>query len=362
MSTTETLVVGDTQNLMPPDSGLAVARPVAEPAAGWISAKIGRTHRERLAIVYVRQSTLQQVLQHRESRERQYALADYAVTLGWLKNRVLVIDEDQGQSGKTAEQRSGFHRLLTEVTMDHVGLVLGLEMSRLARSNKDWHHLLELCAIFGVVLGDQDGIYDPSDPNDRMLLGLKGTISEVELHTMRNRMWRGMLHKAQRGELFLHAPVGYVKTLDGGLAFDPDEQVRSTVQLIFDKFDELGSGHAVTRYLWRHDIKLGVRPIDGPQRGQVEWRRACHATIFSVLKHPFYAGCYAYGRCPVDRKYQQTHKTDRRWVSLAETKVVLKDRVPAYITWERYQANLSRLRENRSRRGSIGSPNGRPSD
>src|SRR5271155_752702 len=158
--------------------------------AGFVTAKIRPAHQDRLAIVYIRQSTPQQVFGNPESTARQYGLVDYVQALGWPDERILVIDEDQGQSGRSAEFRSGFQRLLTEVTLDHVGIVLGLEMSRLARSSKDWHHLLELCAIFGTLLADQDGVYDPGDPNDRMLLGLKGTMSEVELHTMRNRLDR----------------------------------------------------------------------------------------------------------------------------------------------------------------------------
>jgi DNA invertase Pin-like site-specific DNA recombinase len=160
--------------------------------------------------VYVRQSTAQQVAENRESLARQYALADHAISMGWRTERVLVIDEDLGLSGRTADMRLGFQRLLAKVSMDHVGLVLGLEMSRLSRSCKDWHHLLEVCAIFGALLADQDGIYDPSDPNDRLLLGLKGQISELELHTIRSRLVRGKLNKARRGELFIHAPTGYV--------------------------------------------------------------------------------------------------------------------------------------------------------
>jgi DNA invertase Pin-like site-specific DNA recombinase len=170
------------------------------------SAKIRDTHLDKLAIVYVRQSSPQQVVENRESTARQYALVDFAKALGWPGERVLLIDEDQGQSGSRAENRGGFQRLLAEVTLDHVGLVLSLEMSRLARSCKDWHHLLEACAIFGSLLADQDGVYDPQDANDRLLLGLKGTMSEVELHTMRNRLERGRLNKAQRGELFYMRP------------------------------------------------------------------------------------------------------------------------------------------------------------
>src|SRR5271166_3338847 len=222
-------------------SAPAESRGVGPPRCG----KIQPRHLERLAIVYVRQSSPQQVVEHQESRARQYALADHAVALGWPKDRVVVSDEDQGQSGRGADHRAGFQRLLSEVTADRVGLVLGLEMSRLARSSKDWHLLLEWCALFGTLLADQDGVYDPNDTNDRLLLGLKGTMSEFELLTMRNRLQRGLLHKARRGELFIAVPCGYVKSPAGGLALDPDDQVRSVVRLIFEKLEDLGTAHAV---------------------------------------------------------------------------------------------------------------------
>src|SRR5271163_4181548 len=217
-------------------SAQPVAMPTALPAVRRARpGLITDWHLGLLAIIYIRQSTPQQILDHRESRERQYALVDYAIALGWPRDRILIIDDDQGLSGKTAEHRGGFHRLLAEVTMDHVGLVLGIEMSRLARSNKDWHHLLEMCAIFGTILAVEDGVYDPHDSNDRLLLGLKGTISEFELVTMRNRLERGRLNKAQRGELFQRVPTGYHKLSSARIELEPDEQARAAVQLIFDK-------------------------------------------------------------------------------------------------------------------------------
>src|SRR3984957_18261372 len=237
-------------------------------------------HLGLLAIVYIRQSTPQQILDHRESRERQYALVNLAVALGWPRDRVLVIDDDQGLSGTTAENRSGFHRILAEVTMEHVGLIIGIEMSRLARSNEDWHHLLQMCSVFGTVLADEDGLYDPRDPNDRLLLGLKGTMSEYELITMHNRLERGKLHKARRCELILSVPCGYLKLPTGEAVLDPDEQARSTVQLVFDKFDELGSFGRLYRYLVRNKIRLGMRVKRGSQRGQLEWRRPTLATVY----------------------------------------------------------------------------------
>jgi DNA invertase Pin-like site-specific DNA recombinase len=307
---------------------------------------------ERLAIVYIRQSSPRQVQENRESTARQYALADYAIALGWLRERILVIDDDQGQSSQQrVEDRLGFQRVLAEVTMDHVGIVLGLEMSRLARSDKDWHHLLEVCGVFGTLLADQDGVYDAVDPNDRLLLGLKGTISAVELHTMRNRLEKGKLSKAQRGELFTEVPSGYVKLPSEQLVLDPDEQVRSVVALVFAKFEELGTGVKVFRYLLRHDIRLGIRPHGGPNRGQVEWRRASLGTLYGMLHNPIYAGTYAYGRYPVDpkRKHAGRSKRGRRLVPMAQWKVVRHGRLPAYITWEQYLQNQKLLRQNQSR-------------
>ncbi len=259
-------------------------------ASAFHSSKIEPKHRERLALVYVRQSSPKQVLEHRESRERQYALVDLAKELGWPAERVLVIDEDQGQSGKWADKRNGFQRLLAEVTMDHGGIVLGLEMSRLARSSKDWHHLFELCGIFGALLGDEDGIYDANDPTDRMVLGLKGIMSELELQTMRSRLHRGAMNKARRGALFHSVPVGYIILANGEVAHDPDEQARSVVQQIFDKFDELGTIYSTFRWFARHNISLPMRSPSGPNKGELDWRRPTMVTIRGVLHNPIYAG------------------------------------------------------------------------
>jgi DNA invertase Pin-like site-specific DNA recombinase len=320
------------------------------------SAKILDQQLDRLAVVYVRQSSPHQVLHHRESRERQYALVERAVALGWPRQRVLVIDDDQGRSGKEAEHRSGFHRLLAEVAIAHVGLVLGLEMSRLARSSKDWHHLLEMCALVGTVLADEDGVYDPNDSNDRLLLGLKGTISEFELVTMRNRLERGKLNKARRGELFYCVPTGYIKVTPEHVEFDPDEQVQHVVRLIFAKFDELGSAWAVFRYLIEHHICLGIRPHAGPRRGQVEWRRPTFATLYDLLTHPIYAGVYAYGWQRGRRRDPSGEEAAGGRGNAARWEVFQRDRLPAYISWERYQANLERLRQNRSRPDAKGTP------
>ncbi len=319
------------------------------------SPKIQPRHLDQQAVVYVRQSTPHQMWEHPESRARQYELAHHAQALGWPAQQVIVIDEDQGLSGQSAEQRLGFQRLLTEVTLERVGLILGLEMSRLARSSKDWHHLLELCAVFGTLLGDQDGVYDPSDTNDRLLLGLKGTMSEFELCTMRNRLQRGILHKAERGELFIAVPFGYAKLPTGELVLDPDEQVRETVKLIFDKFDEIGSVYGLMGYLVRNNIRLGVRSQQRSGPGEIEWRRPCRSTLFKLLHHPVYAGAYVFGRKrPRTQPKASTESYRRSGQPEDEWKVFLRDRVPAYISWDRYVANQERLCKNRSRLASSG--------
>jgi DNA invertase Pin-like site-specific DNA recombinase len=322
------------------------------------SVSITDRHLSKLAVVYVRQSSPQQVFDHQQSRERQYALADYAATLGWPKDRVLVIDEDQGRSGRSAEQRPGFQRLLAEVTLDHVGLVLGLELSRLSRSSKDWYHLLEICGVFGTLLADQDGLYDPNDTNGRLVLGLKGTMSEIELFTMRNRLERGKLHKAQRGELVSTVPCGYVKLPTGEVVHDPDEQTRSTVQLIFDKFDELGSFGRLYRYLRQNKIRLGTRIQRGAKWGQLEWTSPTRSRLARMLHHPIYAGAYSYGRRRTDPKRTAAAggKVRLREAPMEEWMVLKRDRFPAYITWERYLANQRRLEQNRSRSDTTGAP------
>lgn len=321
------------------------------------SSKIQREHLEKLAIVYVRQSSPRQVMEHRESRERQYALVELAKRLGWRSERVLVIDEDQGQSGKWADNRNGFQRVLAEVTMEHSGIVLGLEMSRLARSSTDWHHLFELCGIFGTLLGDEDGVYDANDPTDRMVLGLKGIMSELELQTMRNRLHRGALNKARRGELFHSVPVGYIVLPNDEVALDPDEQARSVVQQVFDKFDEVGSIYRTFRWLAKHNISLPMRFHSGPRKGELDWRRPTMVTVRNVLTHPIYAGAYAYGRFEYGRK--STHrlprgKRKRRSRPIEEWQVLIKDCLPAYITWDTFKSNQERISQNRQTKGSRG--------
>ena len=322
-----------------------------------ISTKIQPAHLDRLAVVYVRQSTPKQVLENRESTARQYAFAEQAVAFGWPRERVLIIDEDLGKSGRTAEGRSGFQRLVAEVTLNHVGLVLGLEMSRLARSSKDWHAFFEMCAIFGTLIADEDGVYDGNDANDRLLLGLKGIMSEMELHIMRNRLNRGRDHKAQRGEMFHGVPMGYVILPTGAVDFDPDEQARTVMQLVFAKFAEIGSIYGVFHWLIRHDIQLPVRARTGAKKGQLEWHRPSIPALAQVLRHPIYAGAYSYGRRPTDPKRQfAPNNTYRPWVPMEQWKVLIKDHLPAYITWEQYLQNRERIKQNQNTSDTIGKP------
>jgi DNA invertase Pin-like site-specific DNA recombinase len=327
------------------------------------SEKIGPSHLERLAVVYVRQSTAQQVLKHQESTRLQYGLLARAQRMGWPEERVLVIDDDLGKSGASSEGRSGFRRLVSEVSLNHVGMILGVEMSRLARSSKDWHQLLEICAIFATLISDLDGVYDPSQYNDRLLLGLKGTMSEAELHILKQRMEQGKLGKARRGELAFPVPTGYVRRPSGEVTFDPDEEVQRVVRLIFRKFEELGTLHAVLVYLVEHGIKLGVRVREGEAKGELEWRRPNRMTLQNLLKHPIYAGAYAYGRRRVDlRKKKPGRPSTGRMVAPPEKwHVLIKDRLPAYISWECYERNLKRLAENRARADAMGASREGPS-
>jgi DNA invertase Pin-like site-specific DNA recombinase len=323
--------------------------------------KIRSRHLDRLAIVYVRQSTPHQVADHRESADLQYQLRRRAIDLGWSEARVLVIDEDQGVSGQAIDNRPGLQRLLAEVSLGRVGIVFGREVSRLSRSNKDWHQLLELCGLFQVLIGDADGIYDPADYNDRLLLGLRGMMSEAELHILRMRLHHGKLNKARRGELFTCVPIGHVRSAWGGIMLDPDEQVRAVIQLVFAKFDELGSVPKVNAYFASHRIQIGARLYKGAAKGRLEWRPTRRRALYEILRHPACAGACVYGRTAVEvtAKAAGRGKSGRRSVSQEEWICLLKDRLPAYLSWEQYEQNQQRLQENDRGRGASRSASGR---
>jgi DNA invertase Pin-like site-specific DNA recombinase len=322
----------------------------------WRSSKTRPRHLEREAIVYVRQSTPHQIVEHGESLSRQYALRDRAAALGWPSANVLLIDDDLGLSGRGSDDRRGFQRLLADVAQDRVGLVLALEMSRLARNSRDWHNLFDLCAVRDVLLADEDGVYDPGDINDRLILGMKGIMSEMELHMMKGRLERGRRNKAQRGELFHSVPWGYVLLPDGTVGLDPDEQVCATVRRLFDAFHRLGTAYAVVRDLRRHDVKLPSR--DG--NGQLTWRLATVTIVSTALHHPLYAGAYSWGRRQTQTHIDVTGRVtqSRRQRAPAEWAVLLHDRVPAYITWDQYLANQRQLWENQRRPATKGTPGG----
>jgi DNA invertase Pin-like site-specific DNA recombinase len=253
------------------------------------SPKLRPWHLDRAAVVYIWKSTRQQVLDHWESTARQYALADRVVALGWLRSQVQGIDDDLGKIGQSIEGRPGFQRWLAEVALDRVGLILGLEMSRLARSCKDWHQLLELCARYRVLLADADRIYDPTEYSDRLLLGLTGMMNEAELPILKQRIYQGKLNKARRGELVVSAPAGYVKSPAGQVSFDPDEQAQGVIRLVFDEFDRKGTVHGVLRSLIAAGVRLPVRRQSGADRGRLDWRPPCRETVRHILRHPIYA-------------------------------------------------------------------------
>jgi DNA invertase Pin-like site-specific DNA recombinase len=314
------------------------------------SSKIGPCHVERLAIVYVRQSHPSQIVHHPESARVQYDLAEHAVALGWSRERVLVIDDDQGRTATNAEGRPGFQRLVAEVGLDHVGIIIGFQMSRLARSCRDWHQLIEVCALFGTLLCDLDGVYDPANYNDRLVLGLKGTISEAELHVIKQRMHAGKLAKAQRGELGTLLAFGYIRRPSGEIVKDPDEQVRCVVDLLFEQFKIRGTITGVLCYLVEHDLKLPLRVTSGLDKGQLRWVRPNRTRLQETFKNPIYAGVYAYGRRRVDPRTKRPGRcaTGRRISPANQWTVCLRDRLPAYISWEQYEQNLHQLELNRN--------------
>ena len=310
--------------------------------------KIMSHHLNRKAIIYIRQSTLQQVHRHQESTRLQYGLVDQAMHLGWPRSSIDVIDEDLGCSGATAEGRIGFQRLVAEVGLDHVGIVLGLEMSRLSRSSLDWYQLLEVCALFGTLIGDLDGIYDPTHYNDRLLLGLKGTMSEAELHILKQRMLEGKRAKARRGELGMLLPMGYIRQPSGEVVKDPDEQAQGVIRRVFELFERKWTINGVLTELVSQQIQMPCRVASGANKGELEWHRPNRVTLSNLLHNPVYAGAYAYGRRPTDprKKIPGRPSTGRTVAPMEDWEVLIKDRLPAYISWAQYEHNLRQLKAN----------------
>lgn len=313
-----------------------------------VRTKVQTIHLDREAYVYIRQSTLQQVRENVQSTERQYGLVERAVELGWPRERVEVVDEDLGCSGAQAAGRSGFQRLVARLSMGEVGAVFGLEVSRLARSSADWHRLLELCGLFETLIVDEDGIYDLGDFNDRLVLGLKGTMSEAELHYLHSRLVEGKRAKAKKGELRTPLPVGYVHDEDGGVIQDPDEEIREAVVALFRAFRKAGTAYGAVRAL--ADYPFPKRAYGGVWAGQLRWGQLTHGRACSILKNPAYAGAYVFGRYRTEKEVGEDGALVSRSVKLPmeEWEVLIQDHHPGYIEWSQYLENQRRLEKNRT--------------
>jgi len=311
--------------------------------------KIRPSHTQRAAFVYIRQSTPGQVEHNRESTARQYALADRACQLGWSKEQVVLIDEDLGLSGSTTDKRSGFARLTSEVALAHVGIVLGLEVSRLARNNADWYRLLELCGVTDTLIGDNDGVYHPALFNDRLLLGLKGTMSEAELHIIRARLDGGIRNKAARGELRRGLPVGFVwGEQDGEVLFHPDEAVTSAIRTVFERFAEFGSARRVWLWFRSEGLSFPLQTMPAGLPGPIRWVTPTYTALHHILTNPVYAGAYTYGKTKYER-YIDEHGAIRkrvRHLPMAQWGVLIPEHHPGFIDWATYQANQARLDSN----------------
>ena len=306
--------------------------------------KVTQQHLERDAYLYIRQSTPRQVVENTESTQRQYALRDRAVALGWPRERIHVLDCDLGKSGSQSAGRDGFQKLVSEVALSKAGLVMGLEVSRLARNSADWHRLIELCSLAGALILDEDGIYDPANFNDRLLLGLKGTMSEAELHFLKARMRGGMLNKARRGELEMRPPVGLVYRDDGVLILDPDAEVQAAMRLVFETFERNGSAMQTVKLFHDQGVQFPRRIRKGVNKGELHWVRAGHSRILQVLHNPRYAGTFVYGRLRTRRLPDGKHSTTK--VPRSEWQFVIPGIHAGYITWEQFEANQKRLAEN----------------
>src|SRR3989441_1871855 len=308
--------------------------------------KVRPSHTQRAAFVYIRQSSPAQVEYNRESTARQYALVEKACALGWAKEQVIVIDQDLGLSGSGSVKRSGFAHMTAEVALGHVGMVLGLEVSRLARNNADWYRLLDLCGITDTLIGDSDGVYHPALFNDRLVLGLKGTMSEAELHILRARLDGGIRNKAARGELRRGLPVGFVwGEEDGEVRFHPDEAVVSSIRTVFSKFTELGSVRKV--WLWFRSEGLSF-PLRAHMKSEIRWVAPTYTALHHVLTNPVYAGAYAYGKSRHERYVDEQGMLRKRTrhLPMAEWSVFLPEHHPGYIEWATFQANQARIDSN----------------
>jgi DNA invertase Pin-like site-specific DNA recombinase len=311
--------------------------------------RIKLQHLRRNAYLYVRQSTLRQVIENTESTERQYALRQRAIQLGWSQEQIVVIDNDLGQSGASAADRQGFQQLVAEVGMGRAGIVMGLEVSRLARNSADWHRLLEMCALTDTLILDEDGLYDPAHFNDRLLLGLKGTMSEAELHVLKARLHGGILNKARRGELMTPLPIGFRYGPEGQVVLDPDREVQESLRMFFETFRRTGSAMATVKTFREQGLKFPHRIRGGANKGGILWKPLLHSRALWLLHNPRYAGVFFYGRSQQRRLPDGTirHRKQPRqeWIAF------LPGAHPGYISWEQFEENQKRLQENSQAHG-----------
>nr|MBN1229156.1 recombinase family protein [Anaerolineae bacterium] len=308
--------------------------------------KIQTTHLARQALVYVRQSTPRQVRHNLGSQQRQYDFTQQALALGWSAEQIVVIDDDQGRSATAQTARSGFQFLIAEISLGHAGAIFSLEVSRLARASSEWCRLLEVCALTQTMVIDEDGVYDPRHPNDRLLLGFKGTMSEAEWYVIRSRMQGGKLAQAQQGLLCFHPPTGYVHDANGNLIKDPDQAIQASIQQVFDQFEQLGSAGAVVTYFQQEQHLLPTRRWGRAHAGECEWKLPSRSRILDMLHNPCYAGTYVYGRTrTIPKPGDLTHKTSRQ-LPPAEWQVVIPDHHAAYLSPAQFEKNQAQLQAN----------------
>ncbi|MFZ3105913.1 MAG: recombinase family protein [Candidatus Hydromicrobium sp.] len=305
--------------------------------------KLKATHLERSAYLYIRQSTLRQVYENTESTKRQYALKKNAVALGWSEDSIITIDNDLGVSGTSSGLREGFKRLVAEVGMGHAGIVVSIEVSRLSRNSSDWLRLLEICAITDTLIMDEDGIYDTNDFNDRLLLGLKGTMSEAEIHFLQSRMRGGMISKARRGELKRALPTGYVYNDNDKIIMDPDLQVQNSINIFFKTFKRTGSAFATVREFNRLNLKIPKRFLNGFRKGELAWNPLTHSRSLRLLNNPIYAGIYYYGRAQIKKTVGGKKSVN---MPIESWHAYMPDAHPGYITKDQFDENVKKLKEN----------------
>ena len=302
---------------------------------------ISPKHLERKAYIYIRQSTLTQLKKNQESTKRQYALREKAMSLGWSSKMIHIIDSDLGKSGTTSKERTGFKKLISEVATQNVGIVMGLEVSRLARDCEDWHHLIKLCILTSTLISDEQGVYDPKTPNDHLLLGFKGSISEAELYFLRSRLQGGLLNKAKRGELRIPIPTGFVYNENDQAVLDPDQQVQNRIRYLFKLFRREGSAGGVARSFWKENLTFPKRLQKGPNKGDLIWIPLSKQIVLRILKNPRYAGIYVFGRSQTDMNGRK-NVPQEKWI------VKIPDSHEGYISKEEYEENQNRIQDNRT--------------